>query len=157
MIHNAWFGLVAADESKTGCEPGIRKEFFHVWFYAYSVLYHQYEGARVQQWCQQLPEQMIVCGLECHYHHIHLRHLFHIIIYIGCIKMEISIAWVDLYSMLAHIIIIAVQQEMHIKTSIGQFAAIIASYGTRSDNCILHIFFVFCFVDIWYMIPLIGL
>ena len=52
--------------------------------------------------------------------------------------MKRTVARIDLQPMLLDVFIIAMKQEMHIASGVGQLPAIITSYGSCTYNCIFH-------------------
>ena len=82
---------------------------------------------------------MVAHRLECHNHHIHLWHIVDRAIGIDVGQHVVALVRVNDKSVSFHLLIVAVQQKMHLFASPCQFAAVVTAYGSCSYYCVFHL------------------
>ena len=138
MIHATRLRLGRTDECKTSYQLDMGKHLLHIGFYPNAILYQYHNCMFLEQWWQEISEQMIIGGFQTHNHHIALRHVSRILINVHMVKMERAVAGVHLHATLFHKPIITMRQEMNLLSAICQFAAIIATNGASTYYSVSH-------------------
>ena len=131
-------GLSRADERQSGCQLQVREHLLHVVLHADAVLYEHHECVVMKQRWQQALQQVVVDGLQSYEHHVALRHVLYIIIYIRVLKTERTVAGVHLQSVGLDVVVVAMEQEVHLLSVVGELGSVVAADGSCAYNCIFH-------------------
>ena len=127
MIDFSRLCLGRADEGQTGRQLHVGEHLLHILLHPNAVLDEHHQRLIVEQWRQQRLQFAIVHRFQAYQHHVALRHVLRIQIGIYIIQMKRTVAGVYLQTVLFHIFIVAVEQEMYLLSCMSQFCSIIFS------------------------------
>ncbi len=83
---------------------------------------------------QQTGKQTVVYRFQTHQNHIALRHLVCRIVGIYVIKMKTAVARINLQSACNNIVVVAMEQKVHILAGLSQLCAVIRPYRPAANN-----------------------
>ena len=126
--------LVGTKETQSA-HHGLRADdLSHLRLDAETILHHEHDAIVFDDRRQQLGQQMILCCLEADAHDVAFRHVAYIAIGVHFREGEVAVLGFADQSVLAHVFVIAVQQEMQFTTGVLQSRAIEPSQRTCADN-----------------------